>query len=233
VNERLLTMNEKDTLPLATARADLLHVLDIAHPTIAALEEWGASRDGILDACGLSWARGPRGGGPVLWDEQRHTKRAVRSVRLAFPELVGHLPGRRDRLGSNFATEVVLDDVPGDRPDGSQTVVIGFHFTAEVQYGAGYRKDLAHRLRVMRHKREKRRLGRRARMHKRRGRKVRLLGDGNFAGMTIGGFVNCWDGRSGGSLGGRPVDIVYADRAPQSLQIIKTRSDHDAVVAIY
>lgn len=230
MSERVLTCNEKDTLPLDVARADLLHVLDIARPTIAALEEWGNARNGILDACGLSWARGPKGGGPVLWDEQCHTKRAVKSVRLAFPEVVGHLPGRRDRLGSNYGTEVILDSA-----DGGQTVAIGFHLTAEIEdvRGGGYKKDLAHRLRVMRHKREKRRLGRRARMHRRRGRKVFVLGDTNFSHMPLGGFVNCWEGRGGGSLQGRPVDIVYADRAPQRLQIVKTRSDHDAVVAIY
>lgn len=231
---RVLTMNEKDTLPADVARADLLHVLDLTRPTIAALEEWGPSRDRILDACGYSWARGPRGGGPVLWDEKAHTKHAVRSVRLAFPELVGHLAGRKTRLGANFASEVILNDLPGAGPDGSQTVVIEYHLTAEVQYGDGYRTDLAHRLRVRRHKAEKRRLGKRARMHKRRGRKVIVLGDSNFAGMKLGGFINCWDGHPGGSLGGRPVDIVFAEDAPNgSPRVLKTHSDHLAVVVTY
>jgi hypothetical protein len=170
----------------------------------------------------------------VLWTETKYRKHKVTSVRLAWPELVGHLPGRKTRLGSNFATEVVLDDLPGKRPDGSQTVVIEFHLTAEVQLGDGYRRDLRHRLRVRRHKREKRRLGRRARMHKRRGRRVFVLGDSNFAGMTLGGFVNCWDGHHGGSLGGRAVDIVFTAHAPISPpQTLKTRSDHLAVLAVY
>jgi hypothetical protein len=234
VTTRLLTMNERDVLPLDVARTDLLTILDIVKPDIAALEEWGPSRDHILDVCGMTWARGPRGGGPVLWDERRYRKHGVRSVRLAYPELVGHLIGRKTRLGANFATEVTLDDLPGDRPDGSQTVVIEYHLTAEVQMGAGYRTDLAHRLRVRRHKAEKRRLGKRARRHLRRGRRVFVLGDSNFDAMRLGGFVNCWTGHPGGSLGGRAVDIVFAATKPIAApRTHKTHSDHLAVAVDY
>jgi hypothetical protein len=235
MSDRILTMNEKDTLPLDIARLDLLHILDIARPTIAALEEWGPSRDAILETCGYSWARGPRGGGPVLWDEHRGRKHKVRSVRLAFPEFVGHLPGRKTRLGANFATEVILGDLPGDGPDGSQTVVIEYHLTAEVQDRTGkYLPGLTHALRVRRHKKEKHRLGRRARMHKRRGAKVYVLGDSNFDGMQLGGFVNCWTGHPGGSLGGRAVDIVFAATGPVGApHVMKTHSDHQAVVVTY
>lgn len=112
-------------------------------------------------------------------------------------------------------------------------VLIDFHMTAEVQQGDHYRTDLQHRLRVMRHKREKRRLGRRARMHQRRGRETYSAGDGNYAGMELGGFVNCWKDRHGGDLGGRPVSIVFADGKPLDLELIVTKSDHRTVVCTY
>lgn len=232
---RVLSMNERDTIDFDTARADLLRVLDEARPTLGGLQEWGRSRDSILDASGYSHARGPKGGGPVLWDETRYRLHSEpRSVRLARPEFVGHLPGRRSRLGASWATEVILDDLPGDTPDGSQTVVLNYHFTAEVQVGTGYRRDLAHRLRVMRHKRERRRLGRRARWHKRRGRRVYAVGDSNFAGMRLGGFVSCWDGHDGGTLGPRAVDIVFAATRPVGKpHTHKTHSDHRAVAVTY
>jgi hypothetical protein len=85
-----------------------------------------------------------------------------------------------------------------------------------------------------RRRREKRRLGRRARRLTRHGRTVRLTGDSNFAGMVIGGFHDCWEGYSGGDLGGRPVTAVYStDRPTGRPQTVKTRSDHLAVVASY
>jgi hypothetical protein len=231
---RVLTANIRDTIDFDTARADLLRVLDQVLPTLGGLQEWSRSRDPILDASGYSHARGPKGGGPVLWDEQRHRLRAVRSIRLARAEFVGHLPGRRSRLGPSWCTEAILDDLPGDGPDGSQTVVLNYHLTAEVQVGSGYRRDLKHRLRVMRHKREKRRLGRRARMHLRRGRRVFALGDSNYAGMRLGGFVSCWEGHDGGTLGSRAVDIVYAERRPLGKpRTLKTHSDHRAVAVDY
>jgi hypothetical protein len=114
-------------------------------------------------------------------------------------------------------------------------VVIAAHLTAEIEDAThgGYKTDLKHRLRVMRHKREKRRLGKRARWHQKRGAEVYVLGDTNFNRMPLGGFVSCWDNRSGGSLGWRAVDIVYSDRPARRVQTISTHSDHDAVVATY
>ncbi len=231
---RVLSMNERDTISFDVARDDLLRVLDQANPDLFGLQEWARSRDPILGLSGYSHARGPKGGGPVGWTEAKFHLRAARSIRLAGTEFVGHLPGRRSRLGPSWCTEVVLNDVPGDRPDGSQTVVLNYHLTAEVQVSAGYRKDASHRLRVMRHKREKRRLGRRARMHLRRGRRVIALGDSNYAGMQLGGFVSCWDGHHGGTLGGRAVDIVFATAAPAGKpRTFKTHSDHLAVAVTY
>jgi hypothetical protein len=153
--------------------------------------------------------------------------RSCRGVRLAGREFVGHLTGRKSRLPASIATEVVLEDSRG------VTVVLDFHLTAEVQMGDGYRKDLKHRLRVMRHKREKRRLGRRARWQQKHARTVYPSGDSNYHGMQLGGFVSCWKDRRGGTLGNRAVDIVFADTRPLSVRTLETASDHDTVVATY
>ena len=239
---KVLTANIKDTLPDAIAKADVKHLLREANADLGGLQEWNAVRDHLFQAARDElgshpggWARGPHGGGPGFWNRLRYEQRTVKSIRLARGELVGHLPGRRDRLGPSWATEIVLDDLGyNSNPDGSQTVLLVFHLTAEVQKGAGYRKDLAHRLRVMRHKREKRRLGRRARFHQRRGRKVYALGDSNYDGMQLGGLKNCWDGYDGATLGPRAVDIVFSTSKPMSKpSTITTHSDHKAVVVTY
>lgn len=234
----VLSMNERDTLPDGVAEADLRRVLHEADPDLGGLQEWNKVRDQgtalVMLQTGRAFARGPKGGGPVFWRLAGYEESACRSIRLARGEFVGHLLGRRTKLGPSWATEVVLNDLPGDRPDGSLTVVLNAHLTAEVQVGSGYRTDLAHRLRVMRHKREKRRLGRRARTHKRRGRRVFVVLDGNFDGLQLGGFVSCWDGHPGGTLGSRAVDIVFTTEHPTAApKTFKTHSDHHAVAATY
>jgi hypothetical protein len=175
-----------------------------------------------------------------MWKISRYgvTPRSVHPVRRAGAEWVGHLIGRKDQLPASIATEVVLDDLKRRDRDGAITVVENYHLTAEIQDmkspDHGYKKDLAHRLRVMRHKREKRRLGRRSRMQQRRpGREVYPMGDSNFDGMQLGGFTSCWTDRRGGTLGPRAVDIVFADAVPFKLWTVETPSDHDALVVTY
>jgi hypothetical protein len=241
---RLRTLGETCNLEFILSdhdwEAGLRKVL-LAFPDWVALQEALNHRDDILNrVCsdlGYAWARA-EGGEPILWRVVRYgdKPRWVHPVLLARAEFVGHIPGRKDRLPASIATEVGLDDLWRKHPDGAVTVVLDYHMTAEVQDvrgGNGYKKDPRHLLRVLRHRREKRRLGQRMRIQKRRGREVYGAGDGNFAGMQIGGFVNCWEGRHGGDLGGRPVSIIFADSKPSDLQTIPTPSDHDTVVATY
>lgn len=230
---RVLTMNEKDTLSVAVAIIDLEHVLRLSHPHVGGLQEWNAVRDSetekALSKLGCSFTRGPRGGGPVFWQDRLFDEHAARSIRLSAGEFVGHLVGRKTRLPASWCTEVTLDVLGG-----GQLVVLNAHMTAEVQNPDGsYRKDPGHLLRVMRHKREKRRLGRRARHHKRKGRRVFVVADTNFDGMTLGGFTSCWSKRDGNTLGWRAPDIVFTDREPKTVATYPTHSDHRAVCAIY
>lgn len=214
-------------------------------PDLVALQEAGPNRDRTIERIardlGYGWTRphSPNGDPtmPVLWLEDRYRLRACRAIRLARREFVGHLVGRKDRLPASWATEVVLDDLfrmmNATAKDSEQTVLIGFHLTAEVEMSGRYRRDPGHLLRVLRHRREKHRLGKRGRMHKRRGRRTFLVGDGNFAGLTVRGFVSCWKGRNGGTLGNRAVDICFAPVAARKLWTIETPSDHDALVVTY
>lgn len=223
---RVGSMNEKDTIPLNVARADLENYLRKAEPDVVCLQEWGKSRDQILnDLKDYDWARPAAGGGPILWRKGTRRLKSCKAIRLARSEFVGHLPGRRSRLGASIATEVVLEVLDG----GPDEAYLNYHFTAEVQVGAGYRRDLKHRLRVMRHKRERRRLARRGRMHVKRGRRTRLCGDGNFEGMRLKGFISCWERRAGGTLGSRAVDIVFDTKPAKDVETYKTRSDHRAI----
>lgn len=228
---KIATANVRDTLDLAAAEQALRLVL-AADPDLVFLEEWGTSRDGMLErVCrelGYRWARAKEGGGPVVWRASLWHAAHVRATVIAKPGFMGHLPGRKDTLPPSYVTVVVLID-----DYGHETTAVEFHLTANVQYGSGYRKGREFAMRVRRHKKERRGLARVGNSHKRAGRKVRMGGDSNFAGMTIPGFVSCWEGHPGGSLGGRPVDIVFSDERAAGVLTITTKSDHKAVVADY
>ena len=230
---RVATVNLFYGLPPAAFRIGLTEVLR-DKPDVVVIQEAGTARDAVIQQVatlyGYEWARAP-GGGPVMWVRNLYTLRSCTAVRLAGREFVGHLPGRKSRLPASIATAIVL----ADEVAGGDRAVLDFHLTAEIQdmQTGGYKRDLAHRLRVMRHKRERRRLGRRGRMQQRRGRTVYPAGDGNFHGMTLRGFRNSWTNQSFGTLGPRQVDIVFAATKPFQLWTVETPSDHDALVVTY
>lgn len=207
-------------------RAALRTVL-AEHPHYVGLQEVGPGADRLLSEARRYGRARAKGGPPILFDLDRTGLLHVRPRRLAGREYVGHLPGRKNRLPASIATEAVLeDDVLGEGR------VICAHLTAEVQSGGRYRRDAAHRLRVMRHKRERRRLRRLARRSGRRGWVVVVL-DSNFDGFTLPPLKSCWDGRKGGTLGSRAVDVILTPWSARRVHTIATGSDHRAVVAVY
>lgn len=241
---RVASVNLRFTLSGAAFGSGLREVLR-DKPDLVALQEAGKNRDGIIEKVardlGYEWARPDSPNGdptmPVMWRAVRYRLRSCRAVRLARREFVGHLIGRKSRLPASWCTEAVLDELDADgHLNGQQSVIEDYHLTADIQdmkHGGRYKREIKYQLRVARHRREKRRLGKRARWHKRRGRNVKAVGDGNFHGMTLGGFVSCWEGRDGGTLGNRAVDIVFADRKATRLWTVETPSDHDALVVTY
>ena len=210
-------------------RKRALNAILSRRPTYVGLQEWGEDR--LLKAAralGYGYARG-KGGAPVLFDLDRTGLLHVGAHRLARREFVGHLLARKSRLPKSVLTEAIYeDDVLGE------VAHLDGHFTAEVQKDGVYRTDLAHRLRVRRHKRERRRTRRRERHHQRRGRFVVVTVDGNFDGLQLPPLTSCWDGRKAtGTLGRRTVDIVFADRPARRVETFATGSDHRAVEATY
>lgn len=150
---------------------------------------------------------------------------------LSKAEFVGHLPGRRPRLGANYTTRVLLYDYR----TGGKVSARSYHLTADAQKGGGgYKKDPRYLLRVLRHRRERRRLGHLARRDLQGGRLPILGGDSNFHMMRLRGLVNCWRDSTEGTLGWRAVDIVFAPFKPKTgPYTFKTRSDHRAVCVVY
>lgn len=236
MNTDVMTSNLVYTLDDIRFEAALRLVL-AEKPDAVALQEVGPNRNHILtrvgNELGYEWAR-PAGGEPIMWRIARYGRHPmlVRGNRLARAEFVGHIPGRKDRLPESIASEVHLRD---SHQLDAVVAIIDYHLTAEVQFGKRYRRDPVHLLRVLRHRRERARLGHRARVvaadpdiHQ-----VHPAGDSNFDGFTLRGFVSCWKDRAGGTLGPRAVDVIFgAVRAPH-VRVIKTPSDHDTVIATY
>lgn len=226
---RLATANIFKGMPPDKARLAIETVL-IHRPDVLALQEVGRGRGRILrDLDGYSFARPVDGGAPIVYGPRFSLVRC-RAVVLARREFVGHMPGRKSRLPATVATLAVLHD----EATGHDAAVIDFHLTAEVQYAGRYRRDLAHRLRVRRHKRERRRLRALIVEQRSKGRDVYALGDGNYDGLTLPPLTSCWEGRRAeGTLGNRAVDAIYAETRPTAVRTVVTGSDHRAVVANY
>ena len=225
------TAHIRETLPHKVAERELAQVLNDDNPHIIGVQEWGTSRNPAMKrlahAHGMQWTR-VSGAGPIMWADHLRLVKA-RPVTLARASRMGWLPGRRTHLPASVAALAILTNEYGH-----ETSVLNVHLTAEVQYGAGYRTDKAHRARVRRHKREVKAIARIARNQRRKGREVYVLGDTNYASLVIPGLTSCWQGRPDvGTLGSRAVDHVYATSPANKVRTIATPSDHDAVAAIY
>lgn len=239
------TCNIKVDLSDADAEQVLKRFLHVGHPQLAGILEWDGPKpdlnprvtDERLQKATADtryrFARPRDAGSPQVYDAVRYHLMSMLPVRLVGAEFVGHLPGRKSRLGPSTASVGIYED----RLLGGEATCIAAHLTAEVERGGGYRTDLAHRLRVRRHKRERRALARLVRKHQERGRRVYVVGDFNYDGMALEPLVACWVGHKraeqSGTLGNRSVDYVYAEDRAMSVQVIPTKSDHDGVVAVY
>lgn len=225
------TANIRETLPHKVAELALDKVLTAANPHIIGVQEWGTNRNPAMKRLahkhGMQWTR-VSGAGPIMWADHLRLVKA-RPVTLARASRMGWLPGRRTHLPASVAALAILTNEYGH-----ETSVLNVHLTAEVQYGAGYRTDRAHRPRVRRHKREVRRIARIARNQRRKGREVYVVGDTNYASLVIPGLISCWQGRPDvGTLGSRAVDVVFATSPANKVRTIATPSDHHAVAATY
>lgn len=254
VDDHIGTCNAYVVLTNAQAEQLLRGVLRNLAPEILGLNEWDGPKPDLTtlkarqqdvdvllakvtgDPAATHYRfRRPNGGGnPVVWNSTRYRLISIDRVQLVGPERVGHLPGRKNRLPATTATLAIFEDLIL----GGQVAHIVIHLTAEVQDRTGaYRKDLKHRLRVRRHKRERAALQQLVRLQERGNRLVEVTGDTNFDSMPLPPLISCWVGHDreerAGTLGGRTVDYVYRRGHSRDVQTLDTRSDHDSVVAIY
>jgi hypothetical protein len=234
VVDRVGTANVQKDLKDDAAWQALRALVD-TRVALAGLEEWGHGRDHLLERLEspLTWARPPRAGGPAVFDSSRYRLKTVRGRKLAAAGFVGNLPGRKSRLPMSVASVFVFDDLALQE----KVVLLVVHLTAEVQFGAAYRGDGPHRLRVARHQLERLNLELLVRWHQARGRRVYVVGDTNFDQMPLRQLVPCWEGHPDverrGTLGGRAVDYVYAPDRARKVLTRATASDHRFVVATY
>jgi endonuclease/exonuclease/phosphatase family metal-dependent hydrolase len=223
------TANILDRLDRERAAEALASVLEHG-PDVVGLQEWGLTRRRILRAHGAyAWVAPGYGGNSVGFRRDRF---ALLGHGL---RLVGHV-GLADRgarpvrvLPPRVTTLVRLLD----RATGSETSVIDFHLVPGVQSRGAYRADRP--LLTRRHRSETRRLGALVTRRLAADDAVIAMGDSNFDGFELPGLVSAWAGRRDdpvGTLGSnRKIDDVFGAVAATSVFLVRTASDHAAVLA--
>lgn len=218
---RVLTANIQKDVGEEAAGTALDKVLK--HADLAALQEFRADRNDILENTrGWVFKRG-RGGGPpvgvrVSWGRLLKARRVV----LAKSRRVDKVSGRKSVLPDCLAT-VAIARRHGER---RKTVLVSIHLPAHVEFWPGPRRDM--------HTEAVRRLTRLVRRQRLLGRGVFVAGDTNWSEMKLPPLTSCWVGRKPvGTLGRRTVDMIYGELLASDVRTFDVGSDHRAVVAVY
>ncbi len=110
--------------------------------------------------------------------------------------------------------------------------VIDYHLVPGSQARGVYRDDRP--LLAARHQNEARRLGSLVTQRIVAGDDVVALGDSNFDGFELPGLISAWEGRRDdpvGTLGStRKIDDVFGAGPPSAVTLVRTASDHAAVI---
>ena len=229
-----------DGLPRAAAKA-AFDAVRASGAQLVGLGEWGPGRQGILDADeAFTWFKPGPTCPPVGADKTRYTCVTVRKRLLAKGRDVDRKPGgqpSRTHLDDTFATVAVFQE----RGTGDLVTVINAHLpsaSSQIQDPAEpgvWRRlfgALTPRARMAREcKRELRAIVKR---HWARGRRVYLVGDMNIHNMRLRPLTSCWADRElRPTLNRSTYDMVLAQQPAAAVRLIKTPSDHKAVVATY
>lgn len=218
---RVATLNVQKDLSEAVAGTAMDTVLGQAD--LAALQEFKADRNPLLEDMPGWDLRRARGGGPPVgvrrsWGEILTVRRLV----LAKAQHVDKVAGRKSVLPDNVATLATCRQYGQKR----KTAFYSIHLPSHVQFWPGPRRDM-HDAAVLR-------LQRSIRWQLGLGRRVFVAGDTNWDEFVLDPLVSCWHGRhAAGTLGGRTVDIVYAETPAKAVHTYGVGSDHRAVVAVY
>lgn len=223
------TANILDRLDARDAAEALSSVLQ-HDPDVVGIQEWGITRRSILGRHpAYDWVAPPYGGNVVGFRRDRFAHLGHRL------RLIGRL-GVADRgarpvrvLPPRVTTLVRLHD----RTTGSRTSVIDYHLVPGSQALGSYRGDRP--LLARRHRDEARRLSALVAERLAGGDAVVALGDSNFDGFELPGLTSAWEGRRDepvGTLGwSRKVDDVFAAGPASAVTLVRTASDHAAVLA--
>jgi hypothetical protein len=108
---------------------------------------------------------------------------------------------------------------------------VDFHLTPGVQRSGAYRDDRP--LLVARHRLEVQRLERIVAEERAGSQVVYAVGDSNFDGQRLAGLRSAWEGREShpGTLWRRKIDDVFGPTVASQVELVRTPSDHAAVVA--
>lgn len=222
------TANVLCTLAPERAREALRTVL-AEEPDLVGLQEWTVRRRRLLRATpGYVWASPLLGGCPVGARTDRFDLLECRSVRLAGIGLADRGARSVPLLPARFATVAVLFD----RRTRSAVSLVCFHLVPGAQRLGAYRSD---RPRLAdRHRAETAALSCVVQEQLALGRTVYAVGDSNFDGFRLPGVTSSWLGREEGpgTLGSdRKIDDVFGPGTADSVTLLQTPSDHQAVLA--
>lgn len=223
------TANVLDRLGPVEAGEALAAVL-AHHPDLVGLQEWGRSRRGLLRRhASYGWVSPVYGGNAVGFARERYALAGRRLVRLGLLGLADRGARPVPVLPPRVATSVRLHD----RLTGGTLTVVDYHLVPGTQARGRYRDDRP--LLVARHRRETARLAGVVAALLAEGEEVCALGDSNLDGFELPGLTSAWAGRRDdprGTLGSsRKIDDVLARGRAEEVTLVRTASDHAAVLA--
>jgi hypothetical protein len=202
---------------------------------LVGLGEWGPGRQDILDADeAFTWVKPGPACPPVGADKARYVSVTAHMRLIAKGRAVDRKPNgqpSRTHLGDLYATVSVWQE----RPTGDLVTVVNAHLPSASSKAGIWRRiagALSPRARMAREaKREVRAIVKR---HWAFGRRVYVVGDMNIHNMQLRPLVSCWEGRTlRPTLNRSTYDMVLAQQPAADVRLIKTPSDHKAVVATY
>ncbi|MCW2756428.1 MAG: hypothetical protein JWO46_174 [Nocardioidaceae bacterium] len=222
------TANVLSALDRVDAGAALADVLE-HRPDLVGLQEWGPSRRGLLRRePAYAWVAPVYGGNAIGFRRDRYRLLAHRLAPLA---LLGRAdPGVRPVpvLPPRLATVARLLE----RRTDVAISVVSYHLVPGVQRRGRYRADRP--LLVSRHRLETLRLSSVVGERLAAGDVVHAMGDSNLDGFVLPGLTSAWAGRRddpAGTLGScRKVDDVFGPGPAESVQLLRSASDHAAVL---
>lgn len=229
---RIATANLAQALDREGASVALGRVLE-TEPDLVALQEWNLPRRGLLASVGSGyhwwW---PVVGGCVVGARRARYEPLSRGVRLLSRP---GAPGRRESGQTWQPGRLAAHAAFRDREDGAAVGLVSYHLVSGTRARGRVREDRP-RL-VARHRGEEQRLqGLLDRLRAQPFVTWWAAGDANREALVLTGLVSAWSGRDlapgqPGTLGHRRVDDVHGPSAAREVRMVRTGSDHQAVVA--